>query len=199
MPEKQKEESVKMILELSDLPKENYRKEIERIGWNNIFLFEAWLWSSRSHDPQTQCGCVIVKNNTVLSTGYNGFIRDIDDSQLPNLRPAKYDFFIHAEHNAILNCARNGISTMGATAYITSIPCTNCLQYLWQAGIIGIVFSDINVANMVKNDKSDNIRRVLLKLIDDRLSMTYIPSIDLWQNISKLFPIKLDKHPLSEI
>ena len=45
--------------------------------WDNMFFSEAVLWSRRSHDSQTQCGCVLVKNKTVVATGYNGFMRDI--------------------------------------------------------------------------------------------------------------------------
>jgi dCMP deaminase len=119
-----------------------------RMTWDEMFLINALIWSAKSHDSQTKHGCIIAKNNTILSTGYNGFIRDIDDSVLPTTRPEKYDFMIHAEHNAILNCARNGISTIGATAYITGEPCNNCLQYMWQAGITRVVYSDLVESNM---------------------------------------------------
>ena len=55
--------------------------------WDNIFFSEAVLWSRRSHDSQTQCGCVLVKNKTSIATGYNGFMRDINDRRLPTERP----------------------------------------------------------------------------------------------------------------
>ena len=87
--------------------------------------------SKRSCDGQSQCGCVLTtKTHEILATGYNGFMRDIDDTRLPNLRPEKYPWMIHAEHNAILSCARQGKSTLGATAYVTGEPCIYCLQYL---------------------------------------------------------------------
>ena len=170
-------EETKGLLGLTNIPLEELRIEKNKIEWNHIFLLEALLWSYRSHDPQTQCGCVLVRDKTILSTGYNGFISDIDDTQLPNVRPFKYDFMIHAEHNAILNCARNGVSTNGATAYITGIPCNNCLQYMWQANIAHIVYSDFAVTNMTDNQEYINKQKVLLELMNEKYSfeMEFIP------------------------
>ena len=53
--------------------------------WDNIFLLDATLWSMKSHDPQTKCGCVLASGNTKISCGYNGFIRKIDNNhhQIP--------------------------------------------------------------------------------------------------------------------
>ena len=113
-------------------------------AWDNMFFSEAVLWSRMSHDTQTQCGCVLVKNKATISTGYNGFMRDIDDMALPTTRPEKYPFMIHAEANAVYNAAREGKSTIGATAYVTAPPCTACLQMLWQCGINKIYFSDLS-------------------------------------------------------
>ena len=125
--------------------------EREPSDWDNIFFQEATLWSRRSHDVETQCGCVLVKDKTVISSGYNGFVRDIDDSDLPNTRPDKYPFMIHAEANAIYNSVRIGRSTLGATAYITAVPCLSCLQMLYQCGIEEIVYSDISNPKMCTN------------------------------------------------
>ena len=98
--------------------------------WDNKFLLEAIFWSRSSHDKQTQCGCVLVKDKTILSSGYNGFIRGVDDDSLPRYRPEKHPYMIHAEANAVYNCTRLGKSTLDATCYITGIPCLNCLQCL---------------------------------------------------------------------
>ena len=67
--------------------------------WDNIYLLDAVYWSRKSHDPETQCGCVIVNplDNTTVAHGYNGFVRGIDNAKLPNTRPNKYPFMIHAE------------------------------------------------------------------------------------------------------
>ena len=144
--------------------------------WDNIFFSEAVLWSRRSHDSETQCGCVLVKNKTVIATGYNGFMRDINDSALPNTRPKKYPFMIHAEANAVYNCAREGKSTLGARAYITAPPCTTCLQMLWQCGIHEIYFSNLSSP---KSDVWSKRYNDVLRQIDSNIRMVFIPKEDL--------------------
>lgn len=144
--------------------------------WDNIFFSEAVLWSRRSHDSETQCGCVLVKNKTVIATGYNGFMRDINDSALPNTRPEKYPFMIHAEANAVYNCAREGKSTLGARAYITAPPCTTCLQMLWQCGIHEIYFSNLSSP---KSDVWSKRYNDVLGQIDSNIRMVFMPKENL--------------------
>tara|TARA_Y100000004_G_scaffold127763_1_gene143841 strand:- start:2678 stop:3202 length:525 start_codon:yes stop_codon:yes gene_type:complete len=146
--------------------------QYEPTEWDNIFFSEAVLWSRRSHDSETQCGCVLVKNKTCIATGYNGFIRDIDDSSLPDKRPEKYPYMIHAEANAIYNCAREGKSTLGATAYITAAPCTSCLQMLWQCGVKKIFFSNLSKP---KGEVWARKYNMILMQIADRLDFTFVP------------------------
>ena len=141
--------------------------------WDNMFFSSAALWSRKSHDCETQCGCVLVKNKTIISTGYNGFIRDIDDTLLPNHRPQKYPFMIHAEANAIYNAAREGQSTIGARAYITAIPCGGCLQMLWQCGVHEIYFS--NLSNPKRGVWLSDYNEILDQ-IQDRLDFRFFPS-----------------------
>ncbi len=144
--------------------------------WDNIFFQEATLWSRRSHDTETQCGCILVKDKTVISSGYNGFIRDIDDRSLPNTRPDKYPFMIHAEANAIYNSVRIGRSTLGASAYITAVPCLSCLQMLYQCGIEKIYFSDISNPKMCSS--SPNYMK-MFKMIEEKIDLIFISKKDL--------------------
>mgnify|MGYP003134585905 CR=1 FL=1 len=140
-------------------------------SWDTSFLLSAALWSKRSHDDQTQCGCVLVKDKRIISTGYNGFMSGIDDSALPRKRPEKYPFMIHAEANAVYNAAKNGVSTIGSTCYITAIPCLSCLQMLYQCGVSSIVFSDISSPKMeIYSEKYDKV----LSLIQDSLTLRFI-------------------------
>ena len=125
------------------------------------------MWSEKSHDAETQCGCVLVRDKTPLSTGYNGFIRDIDDSVLPNCRPHKYPFMLHAEWNTVLNCARQGKSTLGATAYITTKPCFLCFQSLYQAGINRIVYSNMSLSQNYNHAGADDQIAAMMMLIND--------------------------------
>ena len=124
----------------------------ERPSWDNYFLELAFDVRTRSDDAQTQCGAVIVSpTKEPLAGGYNGTMRDIEDGILPNIRPDKYDWMIHAEHNAILSCARQGKSTLGATVYVTGEPCLYCYQYMWQVGIKEIVYGG-NDAQMCQDE-----------------------------------------------
>lgn len=141
--------------------------------WDITFFNEAVLWSKNSHDIQTKCGCVLVKDKTSISTGYNGFIRDIDDDVLPRTRPEKYPFMIHAEANSIYNSVRLGRSTLGATAYITGPPCINCLQMLYQCGIVEIKFTDISSIKM--NIFSEDYLKVF-ELMKDKIKMSFTPN-----------------------
>jgi len=126
----------------------------------------------RSHDSQTQCGAVLVKDKRIISTGYNGFVSNIDDSILPRVRPEKYPFMIHAEANAIYNAAKNGVTTLGSTCYVTAIPCLNCLQMLYQCGVSDILFSDIS---RPKGDFFSSKYNTMMNLIRDKINMVYIP------------------------
>lgn len=168
-------EKIRDLLELKNIPIEKLRTEKKKIPWDHFFLFEALLWAQRSHDPQTQCGCVIVNNKRVISSGYNGFLSKIDDTVLPNLRPYKYNFMLHAEINALLNCARNGVKTEGCTAYVTGEPCNQCLQFLWQAGITHIVYSDFSNINMVKDKSHSRIQSTLTCLMNGGINIEFIP------------------------
>lgn len=129
---------------------DNGHVDICRPSWDEFFLKIAYDVSERSSDSQTHCGAVIVdSSHHILSVGYNGFIADIDDSWLPNTRPDKYPWMIHAEINAILNCEHR---PRGATIYVTGHPCLACYQYICQAGISKIVY-DINHSIVMVDDK----------------------------------------------
>lgn len=114
--------------------------------WDDRFLSLANLVSSWSKDPSTKVGAVIVNdNNQVLSTGYNGFPRGLDDSmEKYSDRPYKYAHVIHAEHNAILHC---GHSMKDATIYVTHQPCPHCAGIISSVGIKNVIFKKSDIAN----------------------------------------------------
>lgn len=108
-------------------------KKTFRPSWDDYLLGLAFVVAQRSHDSQSQHGCVITdKDHRILGTGYNGFARGLDDTVLPTVRPAKYDWIIHSEMNALSNCI---IKPEGGVAYITGEPCCPCLMQLYQSGI----------------------------------------------------------------
>jgi len=117
----------------------------KRPSWDQYFLKLAMLVSERSTCPRMHCGCVIVRDKKILSTGYNGSIPGDDHCEDVGCLVVDNHCVrtIHAEMNAILQCSNNGINTTGATAYVTNMPCTNCAKSLIGAGIKEVViFSD---------------------------------------------------------
>jgi dCMP deaminase len=105
------------------------------------FMAQAEIIAMRSHDSETKVGSVLIKksNNTLVSTGFNGFIPNAPDDTLPTKRPDKYEFIQHSEMNLIANCAKNGISTEGCYVVCTMSPCTACVRLLVSAGIRKVV------------------------------------------------------------
>jgi len=114
--------------------------------WNHWFMRFALLAALKSKDLSTQVGAVIVRDNRILSVGYNGLpigVHDPFDFSEPDKkmlsrrteRPEKYHWVEHAERNAIYHAARNGVSIMGSTLYVTGPPCENCTRGIIQAGI----------------------------------------------------------------
>jgi dCMP deaminase len=106
--------------------------------WKNYFLSIAEQVKVKSKDKNTQIGAVIVGNdNEILSTGYNSFPRGLDDTKEERQeRPEKYYFMVHAEANAIVNAAKNGISINNSKIYLTcGIPCAECVKLIINSGI----------------------------------------------------------------
>ena len=114
-------------------------------NWHIRFIKLAHEVAEWSKDPSTKVGCVLVKNKRVISTGYNGFPKNISDSfdRLMD-REQKYEMTVHAEINAITTAALHGVSTEGATAYITFNPCSRCSAVLINAGIDSVYVSTAN-------------------------------------------------------
>jgi dCMP deaminase len=104
--------------------------------WHVRFLRLAKEVSTWSIDPSTKVGCVLVKNKRVISTGYNGFPKNISDNFDRLLdREKKYEITVHAEVNAVTTAALHGVSTEGSIAYVSFSPCSRCAAVLINAGI----------------------------------------------------------------
>jgi dCMP deaminase len=109
------------------------------------YMDMAAVVAERSHDAETKVGAVLVKNTSgaIIATGFNGFVRGTCDEKLPNTRPEKYEFIIHAEQNLIANCARHGISTDDCTMICTLSPCKHCMRLMINSGITKVVVRDL--------------------------------------------------------
>lgn len=118
-----------------------YDRNASQERWDVFFMEMAYLVASKSKDRSVKVGAVAVgEGNTMVSMGYNGFVRFADDEDdKRHERPEKYDWTAHAELNVVFNAARNGTSLLGTTMYTTSHPCKECAKGIVQAGISEVV------------------------------------------------------------
>jgi dCMP deaminase len=110
--------------------------------WHIRFLRLAEEVATWSKDPSTVVGCVLVRDRRVISTGYNGFPKNLSDSfdRLMD-REQKYEMTVHAEVNAVTTAALHGVSTENCSAYVTFSPCSRCAAVLINAGITAVYVS----------------------------------------------------------
>lgn len=112
--------------------------------------------ASYSGDSETQVGAKIIDRETRrYSMAANDHIFGTRDLILPNTRPNKYRYIIHAEINAISLMNRGGLSTEDNIVIITHSPCVNCMLAMWQAGIDTIYFETYRPETDLINDRLD--------------------------------------------
>ena len=130
----------------------------ERVGWDQYFMNIARQAASRSTCDRKFVGAVIVRDRTILSTGYNGSIRGMPhcDEVGHDLENGHCVATIHAETNAILQAAKNGVNISGAEIYTTASPCWNCFKMIVNAGIKRIFYGEF-----YRDEKSLRIARQL--------------------------------------
>jgi dCMP deaminase len=114
-----------------------------RPDWDSYFLKIAYAVSERSTCERAYVGCVLVRDKRILTTGFNG--SPAGQAHCDEAGHLMVDGHcvrtIHAETNAIIQAALHGVSTRGATCYVTHLPCINCTKALINAGITRIVYS----------------------------------------------------------
>lgn len=148
-------------------------------NWDRYFLDICRVVRTRSKDPSTQIGCVIVgPAREIRSTGYNSLPRGVrDDVPERFVRPTKYLWIEHAERNAIYNAARCGTPMEGCTLYCELLPCMDCARAIVQAGIAEIVLDQARVEeyssghydpHFVEARKLLEEGGVKLRLVDDQ-------------------------------
>jgi dCMP deaminase len=116
----------------------------ERASWDEYFMNIARVISSRSTCPRKYVGAVIVRNRTILSTGYNGSIRGLPHcSDVGHMMEEGHCVAtIHAEANAIIQAAKNGVMIDGGSIYVTASPCWGCFKHCANAGLERIVYGE---------------------------------------------------------
>jgi dCMP deaminase len=146
-----------------------------RPSWTDYFLGLAKVVSQRSHDTQTQHGCIITdRNNRILGVGYNGFPKGLDDKVLPKQRPDKYPWMIHAERNALSNCI---IRPDNGIAYVTGQCCNDCIMALWQEGITEIIMMDCHGTHLF-DDKAQQIFETFIEM--SKIKIKYVDGDFSW-------------------
>ena len=116
----------------------------ERVSWDEYFMNIARAVATRSTCPRKFVGAVIVRDKTILSTGYNGSVRGLPhcDEVGHMMEDDHCVRTIHAEANAVIQAAVNGTRIEGATLYVTASPCWSCFKMVANAGIRKIVFGE---------------------------------------------------------
>ena len=112
--------------------------ESTRPSWDTYFKVIVQVTATRSPCERLHVGCLLVSNNRIVSQGYNGFLPGCDHTSI--IREGHEQATVHAEHNAIADCAKRGVSCAGATAYITHYPCIICARLLLASGIVKIKY-----------------------------------------------------------
>jgi len=134
------------------------------------YLRMSMIWSENSYCNRRKVGALIVRNNMIISDGYNG-----TPSGFPNVceeNNVTFPYVLHAEANAITKVARSNNSSDGATLYVTASPCMECSKLIIQAGIKRVVFSDLYRIQ----DGLDLLRRAGIEIVHLPLENENMPS-----------------------
>ena len=110
--------------------------------WDMVYMDTAKRFASLSYANRLQVGAIAVKDNRIISVGYNGTVTGEDNNcedENGNTKPS----VIHAEMNLIAKCARDGQPLLGSTIYITHAPCVPCSRMLYICGIERLVWADM--------------------------------------------------------
>tara|TARA_Y100000389_G_scaffold119850_1_gene117004 strand:+ start:314 stop:733 length:420 start_codon:yes stop_codon:yes gene_type:complete len=124
---------------------------MKRISWDSYFAKIANVTSERSSDIRLKVGCVIVQNNRICATGYNGNLPGVPNEQ--TMLVDGHDVYkCHAEQNAIYDCAKRGVCIDNAICYVTHRPCLQCYKALVSTGVSKIYYiSDYKNSDIVTN------------------------------------------------
>lgn len=107
--------------------------DANRPTWDEYFKEIVQVTAKRSPCDRLHVGCILVKDNRIVSQGYNGFLPGCSHHSI--IRDGHEQATVHAEQNAISDCAKRGVSCEGCAAYITHYPCIICCRILLAAGI----------------------------------------------------------------
>ncbi len=116
-------------------------KDTKQLRYDKVYLKMALTWAELSHCSRKKVGAIIVKDDAIISDGYNGTPSGFDNCCENDLGETHW-YVLHAEANAILKVAKSTNNCSGATLYLTHSPCKDCSKLILQSGIKRLVFRD---------------------------------------------------------
>ncbi len=147
---------------------------MSRLDWHEYFMEITKVVAKRSTCLRRQVGAIIVKNKQILSTGYNGSPKGLEHCKLkgclrqelkiPSGQRHEICRAVHAEQNAVIQAAVNGVSISGAVLYCTNSPCSICAKILVNAEIKKIYIADDYQDDLAKQILQEaGVELILLK------------------------------------
>ena len=132
-------------MQLRSTVKEKKEMTKERVSWETYFMNIAKEVSTRSTCDRKHVGAVIVRDKTLLSTGYNGSIKGLRHCNEAGCEMVDGHCIrtSHAEANAIVQAAKNGVKIDGSEIYVTASPCYNCFKLIANSGIKIIFYNEL--------------------------------------------------------
>ena len=122
---------------------------MNRPSWDEYFKQIVLVTKNRSPCKRLQVGCLIIKDNRIISQGYNGYLPGCNHNSI--VRDNHEQGTLHAEQNALMDCCKRGVSSNNSIAYITHYPCVICCKLLIAGGIKEIKYiNDYNNDALVK-------------------------------------------------
>lgn len=134
---------------------------MSRPNWNEYFKEIVQITAKRSPCERLHVGCLFVKDNRIISQGYNGFLPGCEHKSI--IRDDHEQATIHAEQNCIADCAKRGVSSEGCIAYITHYPCIICCRLLLASGI--------KIIKYINNYKNDELVEYFCKNMNIEISL----------------------------
>lgn len=135
-----------------------------RPTWDEYFKQITYLVSTRSSCEKLNVGCLFVKDNRIIAQGYNGYIAGCEHKMV--IKDNHNIGTIHAEQNAITDCAKRGVSCDKCVAYISHYPCFNCMKLMVSCGICEIKYIDDYKNDPLVKDLA-NEAKIQIKKLDN--------------------------------
>ena len=142
--------------------KSNTNEQIDRLNWDEYFMSIALLASQRSPCARLKVGSVIIKNNRLISMGYNGYIPGAP--HISRVQDNHEQSIIHSEINAIADCAKRGASLESSKIYVTHYPCINCFKSIAACGIKEVYYLDDYNNNPIVQELANDTKIKIIKL-----------------------------------